>query len=165
MIPDVAGPAIARVHADLRELFARIGELAPGVPAPRVTLDLPASEPEPLHVFAWGTARDFGIAGLLSGNVCRITFHVWVTVVATASTPEDAARIANAYQAVALQVPLVDTQLGGAVEEIGAPQVKEADAWGDADGRRHAGYLLDFEAAVHVSASPEARDIIEEMTL
>lgn len=165
MIPDVAGPAIERVHADLRALFARVEDLAPGVPSPRVTLDLPASEPEPLHVFTWGTARDFGIAGLLSGNVYRVTFHMWVTVVATASTPEDAARIAAAYQAVVLQVPLVDTQLGGAVEEIGAPQVKEADAWGDADGRRHAGYLLDFEAAVHVSASPEARDIIEEMTL
>lgn len=163
MMPDVAGPAIARVHADLEALFSRLDELAPDVPRPRVTLDMPGSEPEPLHVFAWGTAREFGVAGLLTGSVLMVTFHVWVTVASTASTPEEASRIANAYQAVAMQIPLVDTQLGGAVDEIGAPQVKEADAWGDADGRRHAGYLLDFEAAVKVAASPEAARIIEEM--
>ena len=165
MIPDVAGPAIARVHADLQALFGRLDELAPGIPKPRVTLDLGTPEPEPLHVFTWGTAREFGIAGLLSGRVCKVTFHVWVTVVASASTSEEAARVANAYQAVTLQVPLVDTQLGGTVIEIGAPQVKEADAWCDADGRRHAGYLLDFEAAARVAASGDAEEIIKEMTL
>ena len=128
MMPDVAGPAIRRVHADLEALLSRVGELAPGTPAPRVTLDLPGSEPEPLHAFVWGTAREFGVAGLLTGSVLQVTFHVWATV-----------------------------------DEIGAPQVKAADAWGDADGRRHAGYLLDFEATVRVPASHEAARIIKEI--
>lgn len=160
MIPDVAGPAIARINADIEALFEHIDKLVPGTPKPRVTLDLPASDPEPLHVFTWGTARDFGVTGLLSGQVVQVTFHVWVTVVATASTSEEAARIANAYQAIALQVPLVDTDLGGVVEELGIPQVKESDTWADQSGHRHAGYLLDFEASVNVSASHEAAKII-----
>lgn len=165
MIADVAGPAIMRVHADLEALFSRISELAPNVPRPRVTLDLPGSEPEPLHVATWGTAREFGVLGFLTGGVLEVTFHVWVTVAATAPTSDEATRIANAYQAVAMQLPLVDIDLGGAANEIGVPQVKEAESWGDSDGRRHAGYLLDYEVSVNVAASPEAARIIEEMSI
>ena len=165
MIADVAGPAIMRVHADLEALFSRISDLAPNVPRPRVTLDLPGSEPEPLHVATWGTAREFGVSGFLTGGVLGVTFHVWVTVAATAPTSDEAARIANAYQAVAMQLPLVDIDLGGAANEIGVPQVKEAESWGDSDGRRHAGYLLDYEVSVSVAASPEAARIIEEMSI
>lgn len=160
---DVAGPAIARVHSDMQALFSRLDEIVPNVPKPRVTLDLPSSDPEPLHAFVWGTARDFGIAALLTGNVLQVTFHIWATVVATASTSEEAVRVANAYQAVALQVVLADPQLGGSVNEIGAPQVKEAEAWGDSDGKRHAGYLLDYEVSVDVAASAAAVQIIKEM--
>lgn len=164
MITPVAEKAVQRVYSDLRALFSRIDELAPGVREPRVTLDLPATDPEPFHAFVWGTARDFGVAGALTGNILTVTYHIWVTVVATGATAEDAATAANAYQAIAMQVPLVDTQLGGTVQEIGVPQVREADAWADANGSRHAGYLLDYEVAVIVAADATAAKIIKEMS-
>lgn len=162
-IDAVAGPSIARILSDAEALYdaSSIAQLCDNVPAPRVTLDLPASEPEPLHVFVWGTARDFGVLGMLTGSIYRVSFHVWLTVVATASTADEAVRIANAYQAIALQITLCDTTLGGLAEEIGAPAIKESDTWADADGRRHAGYLLDYEVAVLVTASSAARSIIE----
>jgi hypothetical protein len=163
MIKPVAGPVIDRVHADLEALFSRISELAPGVQEPRVTIDLPATDPEPFHVFVWGTAREFGVSGALTGCILTVTYHIWVTVVATGATSADAARVANAYQAIAMQVPIIDTQLGGTVEEIGIPQVREADAWADQNGSRHAGYLLDFEVAVNVAADATAAKIIKEM--
>lgn len=161
VIESVAGPAIARLLADVERLFAHADELM-GVTVPRVTLDLPAADPEPNHVFVWGTARDFGVAGALSNFSVTVTWHVWLTCVATGTTAEDAAATANAYQAIALQVPLVDITLGGTVGEIGAPQVKESESWADADGRRHAGYLLDFEMSKTIFPSDEARALIEE---
>ena len=155
---DVAGEAIARVHAAMQALFAPdvLPEIVEGVPVPRVTLDMPGDEPEPLHVFTWGTARDFGAEGFLSGAYIEASFHVWITVVATASTSDEAARIANAYQAVVMQLPLNDPTLGGICSDALAPTVRESDAWGDADGRRHAGYLLDLGYSKIIQAAPAA---------
>lgn len=163
MIGDVSGRAIERVHADLSALFGNLDRLAPGIPAPRVTIDLPSAEPDPLHVSVWSAPRDFGVTGTLSGCVIEVTYHIWVTLVATGSTAEAAAKVANAYQAVAVQLPLVDNDLGGSVNEVGVPQVKEADAWADSDGRRHAGYLLEYQVSTTVCASEDARRIIKEI--
>ena len=162
MISLVSENAIARIDRDLRLLFSKssLDILYPDVPAPLVTLDLIGIDPEPLHVFTWGTARDFSVAGSLSGQIISIEFHVWVTLVATASTSDEAARIANAYQAIALQMTLCDTTLGGEVDEVFVPSVKESDSWADQDGRRHSGYLLDFGVKKYVEASGEAYEIL-----
>lgn len=160
--PKGAWPAIRAVYEDLRALFADSG-LVGDAPLPRVTLGLTATDPEPFHAFVWGTARDFGVAGALTNSVVQVTFHVWVTVVASGSDMETACARANAYQAVALQIPLVDNDLGGTVTEIGVPQVKESDSWADSDGRCHSGYLLDYEASVYVGADPRAARVIDSL--
>ena len=158
----VAGPAILRMFEDCAAIFARVEDLCgEDVREPRVTLDLPDEQPEPFHVAVHGTAREFAIAGALTGGVIGITFHIWVTAVASGPTAEDAVATANDYQALLLQVPLNDVTLGGTVDELGAPQVKEAESWADPDGRRHAGYLLDFEAIKRVAASKDVRAILE----
>lgn len=160
----VAGPCIQRIHRDAGLLFSQASLDAlhgRGIPAPKVTLDLPRDEPEGLHVFTWGTAREFGIAGALTNYVITVTFHVWMTVLAAAGTAERAAEIAAAYQATALQIPLADITLGGEAVEVGAPAIRQAEAWGDGNGRRHAGYLLDFEVAKQVERSSIAAGIIE----
>lgn len=163
-VPDIAWPAIERVHADVAALFAVTGAmLGEDVPEPRVTLDLPATDPEPLHVFTLSGARNFAVAGFLSGGVVRMTFDVEVVCVATATTANEAARIANAYQALLMQVPLVDQTLGGAAQEVGAPQVADYRAWADADGRRHAGYRLAYNICKDVPAVGAAREIIERI--
>lgn len=155
----LARPAIERIDRDARLVFDA-GALPGGLTAPRVTLDLPATDPEPFHVFTWGTAREFGIAGLLSRQVVMVTFKVRMTLVASGSTPEEASDIADAYLARAVQVTLCDTNLGGAVEEVGWPQIVEADAWADQSGRRHAGYLLEFECSKTVAADPAIEELI-----
>ena len=65
---DIAQRIIAQVDADLQailapEVFARY---YPDVPAPTVSLEMLGTQPEPLHVFTWSTARDFGIEQNLS---------------------------------------------------------------------------------------------------
>lgn len=140
----ITGPAIARIHRDAQLAFAALPD---DVREPRVTLDLPGAQPEPFHVFTWGTARDFGIAGMLTGNIVKVTFKVRMTLVASGDTADAACDAANAYLAQAVQIALCDNDLGGAVDEVGWPQIVEGDAWADADGRRHAGYLVEFEAA------------------
>lgn len=158
-VPDITGPAIDRIHRDAAAIFAQ--EVLPeGMPAPRVTLDLPATDPEPFHVFTWGTAREFGVAGLLSRQVVMITFRVRMTLVASGSTAEDASETANAYLARAVQITLCDTTLGGAVEEVGWPQVVQSESWADQSGRRHAGYLVEFECSKTVAADPAIEDMI-----
>lgn len=161
---DVSGPAIERVESHLRKLFAAdcLGQVFPGVPAPRVTLDLPGDEPEPLHVFVWGTARDFDAESFVTGAVMEASFHIWVTCIATASTSEDAAHVANAYQAMVVQMCLADPTLGGLCSDALSPVVKEADAWADADGRRHAGYLMDLGYTVNIQLSPKVAAMIKE---
>ena len=158
----VAGPAILRMLADVRAVMANVEDLCgEDVREPRVTLDLPGEQPEPFHVCVHGTAREFGIAGALTGSVIGVTFHIWVTVVASGGTAEQAVSTANDYQALLLQIPLNDVTLGGTVDELGAPQVREAESWSDPDGRRHAGYLLEFEALKRVAASPAVAAILE----
>lgn len=156
----VAWDAIARLYEDVTALYGS-DTVLDGHAKPRVTLDLPGSDPEPFHVFVWGTPRDFDVAGMLTGSVVLVTFHIWLTCIASGSTAEDAAACANRYQAIAMQVPLCDVTLGGAVRELGAPQVREAEAWADPDGKRHAGFLLEYEASVPVSADAECLSIIE----
>ena len=158
----VLGPVMERFHADVEALFSPSALQAMGldVPAPRVTFDLPNAEPEPLHVWTWGTAREFDVLGLLTGGTLKVSYHIWLGVVATSSTAEEAARIANAYQNVALQIPLCDQMLARTALELGAPAIREAEAWADADGRRHAGYLLDYEVAVAVDRDATAAEII-----
>lgn len=161
-VADIAWEPIRALHSDVAALFAHAdGLLGPDVPVPRVTLDLPAGDPEPLHVFTLTNARDFEVVGFLTGSVVRMTFWVDVVCVATATTMEEAARIANAYQALLVQVALCDPTLGGACEEVGAPQAADYRTWADADGRRHAGYRMGFNVARDVAASAAARQVIE----
>ena len=158
-VTDITGAAIERIHADAVAVFA--GENLPeGLTAPRVTLDLPATDPEPFPVFVWGQARQFTNVGFLTHKVYSVTFVVRMTIVASGSTPEDAARTANEYLARAVQITLCDTQLGGAVEEVGVPQIVSSDAWADQSGRRHAGYLLEYEVSKTVAADPAIEELI-----
>lgn len=158
----VAGPAILQMHEDVRRVFANVEALmGEDVREPRVTLDLPGDDPEPFHVFVHGTARDFDIAGALTGGVIGVTFHIWVTCIASGPTAEEAVATANDYQALLLQIPLNDVTLHGTVDELGAPQVREAESWSDQSGRRHAGYLLEFEALKRIAASTAVREILE----
>ena len=152
---DVAGPVIAKVYESLQKLFASevMEEIFPDVPLPRVTLDLPGAEPEPLHVFVWGTARDFGAEQFVTGAYMEASFHIWVTAIGTSSTSEEASRIANAYQAMVMQLSLCDPLLGGIATDAYSPEIREADAWADASGRRHAGYLIDLGYTVTIGAS------------
>lgn len=159
IVTDICGPAIERIYADSVAIFA--GENLPeGLTAPRVTLDLPATDPEPFHVFTWGQARQFTNVGFLTHKVYSVTFIVRMTLVASGSTAEDAARIANEYLARAVQITLCDTQLGGAADEVGVPQIVSSDAWADQSGRRHAGYLLEYEVSKTVAADPAIEELI-----
>lgn len=158
----VAGPAIVRMLEDVEAVFAHIEDLCgEDVREPRVTLDIPEGEPEPFHVAVHGEAREFGIAGALTGGVIAVTFHIWVTAVASGPGAREAVETANEYQALLLQIPLNDVTLGGTVDELGAPQVREAESWSDPSGRCHAGYLLEFEALKRVAASPAVAAILE----
>ena len=158
-VTDICGPAIQRIYDDSVAIFA--GENLPeGLTAPRVTLDLPATDPEPFHVFTWGQARQFTNVGFLTHKVYQVTFIVRMTLVASGSTAEDAARIANEYLARAVQITLCDTQLGGAADEVGVPQIVSSDAWADQSGRRHAGYLLEYEVSKTVAADPAIEELI-----
>lgn len=161
---DVAGPVIAKVYSHIQKLFSKevLKEVFPDVPVPRVTLDLPGAEPEPLHVFVWGTARDFDAEQFLTGASMEASFHVWVTVLGSSSTSEEASRIANAYQALVMQMCLIDPDLGGICTDAYSPVVKESDAWADASGRRHAGYLIDLQYSVEISASEAVARAIKE---
>ena len=159
IVTDICGPAIERIYADSVAVFA--GENLPdGLTAPRVTLDLPATDPEPFHVFTWGQARQFTNVGFLTHKVYQVTFIVRMTLVASGSTAEDAARVANEYLARAVQITLCDTQLGGAADEVGVPQIVSSDAWADQSGRRHAGYLLEYEVSKTVAADPAIEELI-----
>lgn len=159
---DIVSPVVERIYQDIRAIYAD-EEALDGAPEPRVTMDLPAADPEPNHVFVWGTARDFGVAGSLTNRIVAVTFHVWLTVVATGTTADMAADYANRYQSLALQIPLCDSELQGRIcTEIGVPQVRESDAWADPDGRRHAGYLLDFEVSKYVSPDSHIESLIGE---
>lgn len=164
-VGQITAPVIARIYEDVQALFSpeAFEKLAPGTPAPQVTLDLPQDEPYPLHVFVWGLPRDFSIEAILTaqGDALEISFHVWTTLIATSSTAEEAARIANEYLGIALQVTLCDTFLGGLAREVMLPQIKEAAAWKDEDGKRHAGCLLDYEVRVHFMRSKVAAQILE----
>lgn len=158
-VTDICGPAIQRIYEDSVAIFA--GENLPeGLTAPRVTLDLSATDPEPFHVFTWGQARQFTNVGFLTHKVYSVTFIVRMTLVASGSTAEDAARIANEYLARAVQITLCDTQLGGAADEVGVPQIVSSDAWADQSGRRHAGYLLEYEVSKTVAADPAIEELI-----
>lgn len=159
IVTDICGPAIERIYADSVAVFAA-ENLPEGLTAPRVTLDLPATDPEPFHVFTWGQARQFTNVGFLTHKVYQVTFIVRMTLVASGSTAEDAARIANEYLARAVQITLCDTQLGGAADEVGVPQIVSSDAWADQSGRRHAGYLLEYEVSKTVAADPAIENLI-----
>lgn len=158
-VTDICGPAIQRIYEDSVAVFAA-ENLPEGLTAPRVTLDLPATDPEPFHVFTWGQARQFTNVGFLTHKVYSVTFIVRMTLVASGSTAEDAARIANEYLARAVQITLCDTQLGGAADEVGVPQIVSSDAWADQSGRRHAGYLLEYEVSKTVAADPAIETLI-----
>lgn len=158
-VTDICGPAIQRIYEDSVAVFAA-ENLPEGLVAPRVTLDLPATDPEPFHVFTWGQARQFTNVGFLTHKVYSVTFLVRMTLVASGSTAEDAARIANEYLARAVQITLCDTQLGGAADEVGVPQIVSSDAWADQSGRRHAGYLLEYEVSKTVAADPAIEELI-----
>lgn len=159
IVTDICGPAIERIYADSVAIFAA-ENLPEGLTAPRVTLDLPATDPEPFHVFTWGQARQFTNVGFLTHKVYSVTFIVRMTLVASGSTAEDAARVANEYLARAVQITLCDTQLGGAADEVGVPQIVSSDAWADQSGRRHAGYLLEYEVSKTVAADPAIEELI-----
>ena len=158
-VTDICGPAIERIYEDSVAVFAA-ENLPEGLTAPRVTLDLPATDPEPFHVFTWGQARQFTNVGFLTHKVYSVTFIVRMTLVASGSTAEDAARTANEYLARAVQITLCDTQLGGAADEVGVPQIVSSDAWADQSGRRHAGYLLEYEVSKTVAADPAIEELI-----
>lgn len=159
----LAAPVVRKIYDNVQKLFSKdaLAELCPGIPVPKVSLDLDTQEPAPLHVFVWGTARTFSVGQELTGGLYNIGFHVFVTLVATASTSEDAAEIANNYQELALQMVLADPTLGGAAYELMVPQVEDSDAWVDHNGRHHAGYLLDFEAHVLLEASAAVKKILQ----
>ena len=158
----LAWPALQRLHADIEKVFAETASLlGEDIPRPRVTFDLPSSDPEPLHVFTLSEARNFSITGRLTNNTIVMTFDIGAVCVATAGNIEAASAIANAYQSLLLQVPLCDPMLGNTVNEIGMPQVDEYTVWQDADGRRHAGYRLSFNVSINVSESAAVREVLE----
>ena len=158
-VRDIATGAIQRLFRDAALVFS--GENMPeGLTAPRVTLDLPATDPEPFHVFVWGQAREFVNVTYLTGKVYQLTFKVRMTLVASGSTAEDAAATANAYLARAVQITLCDTQLGGAADEVGVPQIVSSDAWADQSGRRHAGYLLEYEVSKTVACDTAIESLL-----
>lgn len=161
---DVSGEVIAKVYDNLQRIFTKevVEQLYDDIPVPRVTLDLPGNEPEPLHVFVWGVARDFDAEQFLTGAHMSASFHVWITVLGTSSTSEEASRIANAYQALVMQMCLIDPTLCGLVEDAYSPVIKEAEAWADESGRRHAGYLLDLQYSVVISASDAVAQALKE---
>lgn len=162
-VQDIAWGPVRRILADMEALFSETsGLLGDEVPQPAVTLDLPATDPEPQHAFVLSNAHDFEVVGFLSNATVRVSFDVDVVCVATADTADAAARTANAYQALLFQIPLVDNDLGGTVEEVGAPQVADYRTWADGDGRRHAGYRLSFNMTKGVQASDAARQVIYE---
>lgn len=163
-VQQVAWGPVKRIDDIVRSLFSHTAELLGGdVPEPAVTLDLPATDPEPLHVFTLTNAHDYEVVGFLTNGVVQLSFDVDVVCVATADSMEEAARIANAYQSLLLQVTLCDGDLGGTVQEVGAPQVADYRTWVDADGRRHAGYRLSYNMTKDVAASAAVRQIIEGM--
>jgi hypothetical protein len=163
MIDQITANIIDRIDKNMHALFAPdvVEELCDNIPAPYVSLDLETYEPRPLHVFTWGTARDFDVSRGLTAGFYNIGFHVYVTIVASSSTSEEAARIANNYQAIAIQMTLADPTLGGAAYEVMVPQVQEAQSWFDQDGKRHAGYLLDYEVHVMVQTSKTIKQILK----
>ena len=159
VVTDITGPAIERIHADALAIFD--GAAMPdGIPAPRVTLDLPSTDPEPFHVFTWGQAREFTNVTFLTRDVFLVSFKVRMTLIGSGSSSEDAAAVANAYLARAVQITLCDTQLGGAVEEVGVPQITQSEAWADQSGKRHAGYAIEFECSKTVAADPAIKQLI-----
>lgn len=161
----IAWEPILRIAADVEALFSKDAALLPDdVPLPATSLGLPADDPEPLHVFVLTNAHDFSVAGFLSNSVLRMAFDVDVVCVATSDSYEEAARIANAYQALLVQLTLADPDLGGTVDEVGAPQVADYRTWADADGRRHAGYRLAYNMTRDVTASEAARRTIGGIT-
>lgn len=156
---DPIDPCIERLYRDLDVLTAS-SELILGVPSPTCTVDFFGEEPEPLHVFVWGQPSTVNVDGALTGNIIRLSFGLRVTCVATADDPDEARRIANAYRSLCEQVTLCDTTLGGTAIEVGEPDIVETQAWNDNDGRCHAGYLLEYNAAVYVSQDPQCMDIL-----
>lgn len=163
-VEPIAWEPVLRIRDVCAALFGSTEELlGDDVPEPKVSLELPAGDPEPMHVFVLTNAHDFSVVGFLSNMTVRMAFDVDVVCVATADTVEEAARIANAYQSLLLQVPLVDNDLGGTVEEVGAPQVADYRTWVDADGRRHAGYRLSFNMTKDVAANAAAAQIVERI--
>ena len=111
-------------------------------------------------MFVWGQAREFVNVTYLTGKVYQLTFKVRMTLVASGSTAEDAAATANAYLARAVQITLCDTQLGGAADEVGVPQIVSSDAWADQSGRRHAGYLLEYEVSKTVACDTAIESLL-----
>jgi len=158
-VTDITGEAIQRIYADAQAIFTDT-TLGEGVTVPRVTLDLPTTDPEPFHVFVWGQAREFTNVGFLTRDVYLVSFKVRMTLVASGSTTEDAASTANEYLAAAVQITLCDTQLGGAVDEIGIPQITLSEAWADQSGRRHAGYAIEYECSKTVAADPAIKSLL-----
>ena len=160
---DVTQRVVQQVHADLAALLAPdvFAEFYPEVPAPAVTLEMLGNEPEPLHVFTWSTARDFGIEQNLSGSMLQVSFHVWVTCIGTGPDADAAAQAANAYHSMVLQMVMGDVTLHGLASEVLVPQVRETDAWADPDGRRHCGYLLDLEVRRWVKPDPSLIQILQ----
>lgn len=163
MIEQITAAAIDRINRNMHALFAPdvVEELCDNVPAPYVSLDVQTYEPKPLHVFTWGTAFDFDVSRGLTADIHNIGFHVYVTLLASSSTPEEAARVANNYLAIAVQMTLADPKLGGEAYEVMVPQIKEADTWADQDGKRHAGYLLDYEVHVMRAANETIQKILK----
>ena len=158
-VTDITGPAIERIYADALAVFDA-AVLDDGIPVPRVTLDLPSTDPEPFHVFVWGQAREFTSVGFLTSDVYLVSFKVRMTLIGSGSSSEDAARVANSYLATAVQITLCDTQLGGLVEEVGVPQITASEAWADQSGRRHAGYAIEYEISKTVAADPAIKNLL-----
>ena len=143
-VEPIAWAPVLRIRDVCAALFGHTeGLLGSDVPEPVVSLDLPCGDPEPLHVFVLTNAHDFSVQGFLSNMTVRMAFDV--------------------YQSLLLQVPLVDNDLGGTVEEVGAPQVADYRTWVDADGRRHAGYRLSFNMTKDVAANAAAAQIVERI--
>lgn len=157
----IANASVERIHRDALLAFSP-GALPDGIPAPAVTLGLDATDPEPFHVLTWETARAFTSVGMLTGGVVEVTFEVWMTLVASGDTREAARTVADAYLERAVQITLCDTTLGGNAVEVGWPQIAESDAWADASGRKHCGYLVKYEVSTYATADPAVRALIGE---
>lgn len=162
-LEQITADVIDRIDRNMHALFAPdvVGSLCDNVPAPYVSLDVQTYEPKPLHVFTWGTAFNFDVSRGLTAGIYNIGFHVYVTLLGSSSTSEEAARVANNYLAIAIQMTLADPTLGGKAYEVMVPQVKEAETWADQDGKRHAGYLLDYEVHVMVSTNKTIQEILK----